>query len=111
MGAAAPAPHPLLGEFPHGQCGVCTAGHHPSSCRLVPQGLGVTEIPTPEAGMIQLCEGTAVVTDVHVSPTMSPLAMLDRVTSLLLLRPFLPGAVPATQHTRGSCFAAQMGEC
>lgn len=48
----------------------------------------------------------------RVSPTMSPLAMLDRVaTTLLLLRLFLLGAVPDTQHTRGSCFMVKMGEC
>lgn len=49
-------------------------------------------------------------TDARVSPTMSPLAMLDRVTTTLLLRLFLPGAVPDTHHTRGSCFTAEMGE-
>lgn len=37
--------------------------------------------------------------------------MLDRVTTALFLRLFLPGAVPDTQHTRGSCFTAEMGEC
>lgn len=67
-------------------------------------------IPTPEAGS-DPCEGTTVVADVRVSPTLSPLAMLDRVaTAFLLLRLFLPGAVLDMQHTGGSCFTAEMGE-
>lgn len=35
-GDASPAPSTLLGEFPRGQHGVCTARRCPSSCRLVP---------------------------------------------------------------------------
>lgn len=48
--------------------------------------------------------------DAHVSPTMPPLAMLDRVTTTLLLRLFLPGTDPDVQHTRDSCFMTETGE-